>query len=371
MINTDKPINSSCEDKLGRNWFAKHLAKAIMQFDTKDNYAVSLQGKWGCGKTSVLNMATEEIIRQSKENDNRKKIVIVQFNPWNFTDTNQLINQFFLTLSDSLQINIKDEKIKNVGHAIEKYSYALKYSEYIPFVGKYLKLLPKLAKTVGKSLKENAESRQNNILIRKNEVEKELREFDARILVIIDDIDRLTNDQIRLIFQLVNAVAGFPNITYLLSYDKDIVVRALGDFHHCNGEEYLEKIIQVSFDVPPVDINKLHASLFEKLNSLIEIPDNIQFDSERWSMVFSNCINPFIRTLRDVNRYCNSMSFMYSAVKSEVDFIDMAGICALQVFSVSIFEWIRDNKFTLVGGYNGSGISLNDLEKKAKIFERF
>lgn len=57
----------------------------------------------------------------------------------------------------------------------------------------------------------------------------------------IDDIDRLSNEQIQLIFQLVNAVAGFPNITYLLSFDKDIVVRALSNVQHCDGEEYLKK----------------------------------------------------------------------------------------------------------------------------------
>ncbi len=95
MFNTDKPINKISEDKLGRSSFAKQLANAIMQFKTKDNYAISLQGKWGCGKTSVLNMAVEEIRQLSEVVDNSEKIVIVQFNPWNFTDTNQLINQFF------------------------------------------------------------------------------------------------------------------------------------------------------------------------------------------------------------------------------------------------------------------------------------
>lgn len=86
MFNTDKPINKISEDKLGRSSFAKQLANAIMQFKTKDNYAISLQGKWGCGKTSVLNMAVEEIRQLSEVVDNSEKIVIVQFNPWNFTD---------------------------------------------------------------------------------------------------------------------------------------------------------------------------------------------------------------------------------------------------------------------------------------------
>lgn len=364
MFNTDKPINKISEDKLGRSSFAKQLANAIMQFKTKDNYAISLQGKWGCGKTSVLNMAVEEIRQLSEVVDNNQKIVIVQFNPWNFTDTNQLINQFFLTLSNSLKFKDKEEKMQNVGSAIEKYSSALEYSEYIPVVGPYLKLLPKLSAMLGKSMKDKAQSKLNDVSYRKNEVEQALRKLDTRILVVIDDIDRLSNEQIQLIFQLVNAVAGFPNITYLLSFDKDIVVRALSDVQHCDGEEYLEKIIQVPFDVPQLSIKRLHNILFEKLDDLVEVHNDMEFDSARWSNVFNSCISPFINTLRDINRFCNALAFMYSTVKEEVDFIDMAGICALRVFASSIFEWIRDNKFSLVGGYNGRGVSLNDVSKR-------
>ncbi len=258
MFNTDKPINQMCEDALGRSAFSKQLANAIINFKTKDNYAVSLQGKWGCGKTSIINMAIEEITQLSENMDEKEKIIIIQFNPWNFTDTNQLINQFFLTLTNSLKIKSKDKKIKNVGAAIEKYSSALEYSEYIPVVGKYLKLLPKLSSAFGKSIKNNAESKLNDVSYRKHEVEKALVDMNSRILVVIDDIDRLSNEQIRLIFQLVNAVAGFPNTTYLLSFDKDIVSRALGDVQGCNGQEYLEKIIQVPFDVPPLSLSLIH-----------------------------------------------------------------------------------------------------------------
>ncbi len=364
MFNTDKPIKKVSEDKLGRSLFVKQLANAIMQFKTKDNYVISLQGKWGCGKTSVLNMAIEEIRQLCMVLYEREKIIIVQFNPWNIIDTNQLINQFFLTLTNSLKLDNKQEKIQNVGSAIEKYSSALEYSDYIPVVGPYLKLLPKLSAKIGKSMKDKAKSKLNDVSYRKGEVEKALLELDTRILVVIDDIDRLSNEQIKLIFQLVNVVAGFPNITYLLSFEKDIVVRALSDVQHCDGQEYLEKIIQVPFDVPPLSIKKLHNILFEKLDDLIEHHSSIEFDPERWSSVFHYCISPFVNTLRDVNRFYNVLAFMYSSVKEEVNFIDMAGVCALQVFASPISEWIRDNKFSLVGGYDGGGISLNDVRKR-------
>lgn len=321
MFNTDKPIDHMDQDLLGRREFAAQLASAIMQFETKDNYAISLQGKWGCGKTSVLNMTIKEI-EKIEEQSSKNEFVVVQFNPWNFTDTNQLINQFFTALTNSLKFKVKDEKIKKIGTAIKGYSSVLQCSESIPIVGKFSKPLYKILGMLGKSITDQANSNLNDISYQKSQVEKALIESDFKILVVIDDIDRLSNEQIKLIFQLVNAVAGFPNIIYLLSFDKNIVVRALSDVQHCDGEEYLEKIIQVAFDIPPLNTQKLHTILLERLKTMVELPF---YHVKRWKNVSNSCIHPYINTLRDVNRYCNTLSFMYSAVKEEVDFIDRQG----------------------------------------------
>lgn len=365
MFSTDKPINEINEDRLGRSTFATQLASAIMKFDTYENYTVSLQGKWGCGKTSILNMTIKELERLCELN-NSKSIKVVKFNPWNFTNTNQLISQFFITLTSSLNINNKDKTFRSVGTAIERYSSALEISEYIPGVGLNIKLISMLFKKFGESLKEKSEVKLNDVTYRKSQVELALKRINTRIIVIIDDIDRLSNEQIQLIFQLVNAVADFPNITYLLSFDRDIVARALSNIQQCNGEEYLEKIIQVPFDVPHLNINKLHKILFEKLDDIVVIQSETEFDVKRWSKVFNFCISPFISTLRDIKRFYNVLSFTYSTVSEEVDFIDMAGICALRVFASPIYEWIRDNRYSLVGGYNGGGISQNDIGKNEK-----
>lgn len=366
MFDTDRPICNVSEDKLGRSSFAKRLANSIMSFKTEETYAIALQGKWGCGKTSVLNMTIEEIEKANRDTGEQDRLIVIRFNPWNFTDTTQLINQFFVTLSNSLKIEDKEKKIRVLGGLIEDYSSALEYAEYIPVIGKYLKLLPEFGEKIGKAVRANAEGKVNDVAYQRSLVEQALRSLGKRILIVIDDIDRLPNEQIRLIFQLVNSVAGFPNTTYLLSFDKEIVVGALSAVQSGDGIAYLEKIIQFPFDMPPLNTSKLHNILFEKLDSIIMLPDGIQFASSRWESVFRACVSPFIGTLRDVNRFCNTLSFTYSAVKEEVDFIDMAGICALQVFAPSIFEWIKIHKNSLIGGYEGGGISLNKIKEQEK-----
>lgn len=100
-------------------------------------------------------------------------------------------------------------------------------------------------------------------------LEEALKEIDFQILVVIDDVDRLPNDQIRLIFQLVNSVAGFPHMVYLLSYDKDIVARALDDVQGRRGAEYLEKIIQVPFDMPPINKYRVRSILKDEVKKCV------------------------------------------------------------------------------------------------------
>lgn len=357
MFSTDKPITNAEDDKLGRSGFAECLAKAIINFDTADSYAIALQGAWGYGKTSVLNMAIQKI-----EETTDKKTVIIRFNPWNFTTTGQLIDQFFATMSSKLKLSKSNERLQKVGELVEKYSSVLEYTQYIPGVGSYMNALPKVAKAFGGRMRKNAGEKLKDAVYQKEEIEKELLLIDSRILVVIDDIDRLPNDQIRLIFQLVNSVAGFPHTVYLLSYDKGIVARALDDVQGQRGAEYLEKIVQVPFDLPPIDKYRVRSILKDELEKIRNIPNSVEVDSAHWEQIFGYCIAPIVTSLRDVKRFCNVLSFSYAAVKPEVDFSDMAGITAIKVFAPTIYEWIYANRMSLAGGYRGGAIALSGVK---------
>lgn len=76
----DRPINSIEEDKLGRGLFSKQLGRAIYEYGGEDSLVIGIYGKWGTGKTSVLNMAIQELDTISDEDSS--KPIIVKFNPW-------------------------------------------------------------------------------------------------------------------------------------------------------------------------------------------------------------------------------------------------------------------------------------------------
>ena len=102
QFNTDKPIQNSTEDLLGRKSFSKTLSEAINQYKGTDSLVIGLFGKWGVGKTSIVNMVLENL------NDK----IIVNFSPWNYDSHSDLINLFFIELRKSIidNGNVRDEK---------------------------------------------------------------------------------------------------------------------------------------------------------------------------------------------------------------------------------------------------------------------
>lgn len=355
MFNADKPIAIVKDDSLGRAFFSNQLATAILSYTESENFVVSLCGKWGSGKTSILNMVEIFINEKSQKYDDDNKPIIVHFNPWNYSDQSQLITQFFTTILAEMKVSSKSESLNKAGKALQEYSTIFEYAEYIPVAGKYFKPVKWIMEKTGKKL---SDGNDNNLIKKRKEVTEALSKQSHKFIVIIDDIDRLNNYQIRQIFQLVNSLAGFPNLIYLLSFDRDVVVRALSEEQNCNGEEYLEKIIQVPFNIPEAKGELVQRVLFKKLESLWpgEMPCT-DFEKEYWDIIFYFCISPFVKSIRDVNRIFNVYQFNYNLMHKKTNCIDLLAITVLQIYEPKIYRWIYENIDNICGSMYTHGIS--------------
>ena len=333
MFYSDRPINSGNEDKLNRKGFARLLARTLVNLDSKDTFTVGLFGKWGCGKTSLVNMTLEEIENIQAEDELKKEIIIVHFEPWNFTDTNQLLTQFFIRLANEFQKK-GDKSLTKIGKALENYSDAFGLFELLPGVGAPIAAVGKWGfSRLGQKIQKGLDER--DVLKQKNQVIQLLSAQSNRVLVVLDDIDRLNNEQIRYIFQLITSVARFPNMTYLLVFDKEIVVEALKDVQSGNGQDYLEKVIQMPIQIPNIQRSDLHNFLFEQLDKIIIDFKDLGYNQKHWQQLFQSCVDPFITHLRDINRLCNALRFKLTGISSEIDFADMLAISSLFDFP----EW--------------------------------
>lgn len=342
---TDRPIETESQDLLGRSFFSNQLGKAIYEYNGKDGLVIGLFGKWGTGKTSVMNMAENEINKLAKNDEN--KPMIMRFAPWNYSDKDNLISLFFQSLKNKIEVQDNEKFKKRVGKALSNYAGAVDALSLVPTVGSGVAtILKTLAKTIGRNLMQGADLDKTREIL-----EKALLKANKKMIIVIDDIDRLTNSQIRDIFQLVKQVADFPNVIYVLIMDREVVRNALSEVHNIDGNEYLEKIIQVPFEIPELRKPKLNNILFAKLGQIINaLPNGVVWDEDYWNKVFRNCIEPYIHTLRDVNRLINTFQFRYGMLYQETSFEDMLAITTLEVLEPKLYKWICNNKDAVCGG---------------------
>ena len=368
--NNDRPIYTSEQDLLGRASFSKCLGKSIYSYNGSEGLIIGLFGKWGTGKTSVINMAINEIefLAEGEEN----KPLIIKFAPWNYSDKDNLISIFFQNLKNKIRMQKNENVKKDVGKALNDYAGAFDALNLVPGFGPSIAaILKTFARGFGKDLMQGADLDQT-----KEKLRKALIKANTKIIIIIDDIDRLTNSQIRDVFQLVKQVADFPNVIYVLAMDRDVVGRALTEVHNIDGNEYLEKIIQVPFEIPELRRSKLNEIFLSRLSQVVDdIQNKLVLDDEYWSHVFRNCIEPYINTLRDVNRVINTFQFRYGAMYHETSFEDMIAITTIEVLEPQLYSWISGNKESVCGGFMhglavGSGNKIDYRKQYSEEFEK-
>lgn len=358
---SDRAINTKNEDKLNRTEFAQNLAKAILKYTNKDNLVIGLYGKWGTGKSSILNLFSECMEKIKIRN----KPIIVRFNPWNFSDQNQLLEQFFNTLSLTLKRRDKSKKMAKISHNIEMYSRIFTPLKLIPGIGNSFQSMEEISTAISDTLKKASESLEKDLIETKKEITELLSTLKNKIIIIIDDIDRLSNIEIKMIFQLVKSIADFSNTIYILAFDKNVIEDTLSKLQEGDGNKYLEKIIQVPFEIPDLPSEKIYDLLFAELGE-IGIANSTSWNSVYWGNIFHSGIKYYFKTIRDVNRFVNIFKFYYQFLKDETNPVDLIAITILQIFDSKIFEDIRNNKSKYIGSsdsYLNRNIGKSNSEK--------
>ena len=365
MYYSDKPICNFKEDILGRVGFSKNLAETIYNYYNEDGLVIGIFGKWGTGKTSILNMVLKGI--EIKENDENKPIII-RFTPWSYPSEDSLISAFLKSFSYAI---CKNANLKNeIGEALNKYSFMFDTLKALPYVGEAgASVLKKGSDIIANELiiKDSIDENKKKII---NAIVKE----NKKIIVAIDDIDRLTKDQIRDVFQLVKQVANFPRVIYILAMDREVVTNALKEFYGSDGEEYLEKIVQIPFVIPEINHSVLEKYFESGLNDILDSRRiSYQIDQNHWDLVFLYCIRPYLKTMRDANRILNVFQFKYDSLSQETSLEDLIALTVVEVVEPKLYKWIFENKVRLCGDYSSINRNINKkvLEEKEVIKNEF
>lgn len=356
MFQPDKPIKLCSEDSLGRREFARSLGLKILEIQKKDSLVIGLYGQWGSGKTSLINMIIECIEKTSGLDDNCKPI-IVKFNPWNFSEQNQLTAHFFDQLSSTLGKGNNSKVLKDIGKLLQTYAKIVKPLTYIPGIGEIASLSSDMCESIGDASTKSGEYIEKDLNGLKEELSEILGKLDRKIIIVIDDIDRLSQSEIKQVFKLVKIIADFPNTIYVLAFDDQIVTKNLNEQLDVSGRDYLNKIVQVSFNIPYVKQYKINKILFTELDRILStLPKsyNKYFDELYWSNIYHSGFKNFFKNIRDINRFSNSlefnMSLMHKEESMEVNPIDFIAVESIRVFcpEFHFFMKSRNNLFTYI-----------------------
>ncbi|MBK7708075.1 MAG: hypothetical protein IPJ30_20580 [Acidobacteria bacterium] len=343
---SDHAVKKSSDDLFGRKNFAFRISEIIATRKDKESIAIGIHAPWGEGKTSVLSMIIEGLEEHlHKENKTllNGNIVLLKFNPWRFGDENQLLESFFAALANKIEgrIETPGEKVSDL---VRKYSWVATPLEAFKFgfFGVDASINTK------ETLEKLAEAKPKaDIAELKERIEKILEESDKKIVVIMDDIDRLDKEEIQAVFRLIKLTADFPNTIYLLSFDIERVSEALAEKYGSKeaGRSFLEKIIQVSLPLPFLRANDLVKLTFDNINQLLDENKIIlQNEQDReWSYFFVSNFSSFLKSPRLVKKYINNLWFSLPANNGEINIHDLQTIEAVHTFLPELYEAIKTN----------------------------
>jgi hypothetical protein len=193
--------------------------------------------------------------------------------------------------SDKKLNESSDKKLQEAGERLMGYSEALSPLSALPFIGKLVEKLAGGAKALAELMKRQGGALPASVMSQRRAITKLLAEQEKRLLVIVDDLDRLPKADIRELFKLVRLTADFPNTTYVLAFDRPRVEAALGETEG-EGRAYLEKILQVTFDVPVLREPDLAAFLLAETEKAVSNRKHGPIDREEWTNIFHLAVRP-------------------------------------------------------------------------------
>lgn len=326
---SDQPVTNAEDDRLGRHAFAVRLAESISQLATPDCVVIGLFGPWGSGKTTVLKFVENELA----SHDN---LVVVWFNPWMVGGSEEaLVRDFVLSVAEAIDSNLETGSERLAAKAARIGRWA-KVASTVPVVGG-------IASAIAVASEETLESTGKSLHEFRTLLNERLEESGKKVLVIVDDLDRLARSQVATMFRVIKAIGEFKHTRYLLAFDRAVVARLLDvEF---DGLAFIEKIVQVPLELPAPRLEQINDQFAGLLGDALT-QHGIQWSSELDDQLAG--LFPFLerhgRTPRSIKQLAYVVDFLLPLVTDEVNAADLIMMEALRLFEPQVHRFVFDNR---------------------------
>lgn len=355
-LDSDRALEDKAKDKFGFVGMAKRLAPAIIEASKGDGMVIGLEGRWGSGKTSLLNFLRAEL-QAAQE----KGIHTITIAPWLNGDASPVVSSLLepmaailkqkeeeLTQSDDEQQKATKEKVAEVGRLLR--AYGPKTARRIASVANVAGYFVPGVQALGDVLTAGASAVDELLPLGptpseiKQKLACKIQELDVGFIVILDDLDRLEPEQAVEVVRLIRSVADFPRVVYLMCYDREVLSQALKTgLKVSDGDLFLQKIVQLTFSIPLPEPFDLRTQFRDEAKAIYSESTGVDLYGEVLQDLKSAVDHEGmgLSTPREVKLALNSIRFVFPQVKDDVYFPDLCRLHLIKTTNYKLYKWLE------------------------------
>ncbi|VVQ36268.1 hypothetical protein PS947_04954 [Pseudomonas fluorescens] len=338
----DENISGSEADLLDLGLKVSAFATGVLNKGSSKSLVFGIDSPWGVGKTSFLELCCEYW-----KNLKTNKPIILKFEPLRYEDGVDLTQKFLNELINTLQEHTFAPSIR-------------------PLLKRYEKLIENKTATSILNIGDTFSHNNDSINSTYNDLAYELEKLKIRVIVIIDDLDRLHWSSIKHILFSIKRSFMLPYTSYILCYDTDKIKTTPDQPDSEKTREFIEKFVNISTSLflNAQDLSTYTYKYFDKIAKpkLIlsnEATKQMQLAiQELISMFDSNNFRnytPFIGDIRKIKRVFNTLLLLdidkFEFDETDFNKRDMLHLVLIFAYYPSLFRKIYENETSGKSGF--------------------
>jgi hypothetical protein len=376
QITADSNFDS---DSFGRARAAEGLLDTLTVVEHSQGAVVALQGAWGSGKSWMLHAAEARLEKVPEQ----QRPLWIQFSPWALSGSDALVEALLKEIAGQVKLEAsaseRAEKVTALGDRLLEYAENLSAIRHLAAPAAFIHpALGAAVATIGHGTRLVSEAAKDArpiwerlataikgryppppagrpaLLELRRHVITALKELDSPLIVVLDDLDRMSPREVADIVQTVKAVANFPRVIYLLAFDPKVIAESLEQALSLppgGGRRYLEKIVQITIDVPQPPRFLIRDATRRVVNEALSFANwspraDFTDDLENSRVILHTAA--LMETPRDVNRLRIRLQITFRALRDEICPADLVLLEALRLKTPGLIDWIEDHHADLL-----------------------